>query len=132
MLWNLPVMLQSDLVRARFPSTDFLDALEILDPQAWKASRDPRYTTGTIILGVILIYTGDRLVPEFGRHFSVLEKAFKDLIASNTLATEFQDFLLGKLRFVQHMTRTEFIAYIINEQDNGHYSNFIRYMCLKV
>ena len=40
----------SDKLKARFPSTPFLDALKILDPEEWKRNHESYTNSGSIVI----------------------------------------------------------------------------------
>ena len=92
----------AEKLRKRFPPSPFLAGLAILNPQAWKAARDKHYNKSGICLLLLhrliqLIDVRLRVVPEFLQHFVVLEEMFQTVVTRpNTLATEFQEFILEK------------------------------------
>ena len=119
-------------MKARFPSTPFLDALKILDPREWKKNCEI-YTNSGIIYHVdslnelIKLEHKIKLKPEFLRICKVLEKQFAPTLISNTtIESEFIDFLNKRYKNVRNMDETEFLKYILNVRSDI-YPNFIKF-----
>jgi len=74
-------------------------------------------------------FIDERLTQQFLKCCTTLEKTFTDLLPSNTIKNEFQDFLFQKLPAVRNMNDKEFTAFIINDDTSPSYTNFIKYVC---
>jgi hypothetical protein len=56
--WNQITRFANGIAKAlleRFPKTELLEAMEILDPQAWKEARDPFYTKRITLVTSLLM-----------------------------------------------------------------------------
>ena len=56
----------------------------------------------------------------------MLEQQFRDLIPSDTLIDQFEDFLSEKYGHVKSMNEAQFTDYMINVQSNGAYDELIQ------
>jgi hypothetical protein len=65
-------------------------------------------------------------VPTFLRKFKVLEQQFRDLILSNTVKDQFEDFLVERYRYVKSLNEAQFTDYMVNVQSNGFYDELIK------
>lgn len=65
-------------------------------------------------------------MPSFLRKFKTLEQQFRDLIPSNTLIDQFEDFLVEKYEHIKSMNEAQFTDYMINVQSNGVYDELIQ------
>jgi hypothetical protein len=114
---------------ARFPQTEFLESLDILNPKIWKTARDPMYQKSGSTLRMCANFIDERLTQQFLKCCTTLESTFTDLLPSNTIKNEFQDFLFQKLPAVRNMNDKNFTAFIINDDTSPSYTNFARYVC---
>ena len=65
-------------------------------------------------------------MPSFLRKFKVLEQQFRDLIPSDTLIDQFEDFLVEKYGHVKSMNEAQFTDYMINIQSHRVYDELIK------
>ena len=99
----------SDKLKARFPSTPFLDALKILDPRELKNHCEIYIHRGIIILMKSrLIFIGIRikLKLEFLQTLKELEKQFASLISNTIIRSEFVDFLNKRYKDIRDMNES--------------------------
>ena len=69
----------------------------------------------------------EKLTPEFLNKCHILEYTFSNLLPSNSIKVQFEDFLYGKLGVVRKMSEEEFTKFIINEDANGlSYGDFVK------
>jgi hypothetical protein len=68
-----------------------------------------------------------KLTSEFLRKCSTLEAKFRPLLSSSdSLRSQFEDFLLENHNFTKNMNGTQFMQFAINLPFNGRYDDFIR------
>jgi len=65
-------------------------------------------------------------VPTFLRKFKVLEQQFRDLILSDTVKDQFEDFLVERYGHVKSLNEAQFTDYMINVQSDGFYDELIK------
>ena len=65
-------------------------------------------------------------MPTFLRKFKVLEQQFRDLILSDTVKDQFEDFLVERYGHVKSLNEAQFTAYMINVQSHGFYDELIK------
>jgi len=59
-----------------------------------------------------------KLTSQFLRKCTVLKRTFKDLISSNTIQHQFEDFILQFWDTVKNMTEAQFIQFVINNKSS--------------
>jgi hypothetical protein len=65
-------------------------------------------------------------MPTFLRKFKVLEQQFRDLIPSDTVKDQFEDFLVERYGHVKSLNEAQFTDYMINVQSAGFYDELVK------
>lgn len=112
----------------RFPSEDFLKALDVMDPRQWADAQDRGFSASMFF--VLTLQDADniewKLEPSFLRKFKVLEQQFRDLIPIDTVKDQFEDFLAERYGRVKLLNEGQFADYMINGQSGGFYDELIQ------
>ena len=64
-------------------------------------------------------------MPSFLKKFKVLENQFHDLIPSDTVIGQFEDFLEDKYGYVKSFNEAQFMDYIINVNSGRAYDDLV-------
>ena len=62
----------------------------------------------------------------FLRKFKILRQQFRDLISSDTVKNQFEDFLVERYGHLKSLNEMKFIDYMINIQFNEFYDELIK------
>jgi len=108
-----------------FPKTNFLKALEIVNPSAWRENHDPRFRTGpfNFLLNFYLLAV-DKLHPDFMDRCNVLQMQYHDLLEED-FRPQFEMFLANNQDIVRHMNERDFLKYMLRQTAEGPYQEFV-------
>lgn len=113
-------------LESRFPNSDFLNALDIIDPSTWSKGRDIN-SGSSITLHLLCTNEETQMTSEYLNHSDVLQAQFGRLLTLHSpLRSQFQDFLRENFMYQKDMSETQFMDFMINQKLNGFYDDFIR------
>ena len=67
-----------------------------------------------------------KLVPSFLRKFKVLEQQFRDLLPSDIVKDQFEDFLAERYGHIKSLNEAQFTDYMVNVHSNEFYGEWIK------
>jgi hypothetical protein len=108
----------------RFPPSEFLEALDIIDPQTWIQARDIESCSSTSSIKNSN-QKESRLNTSFLSKCDVLQNIFKELLSRESLRAQFEDFITEHYSSVINMKEPRFLEYVINLPLRGYYDDFI-------
>lgn len=127
--WTQITIFANDLMAAlklRFPASEFLNALDIIDPSTWSKDRDLN-SEFSIILYSLYANKETQMTSEYLNHCDILQAQFCRLLTLQTpLYSQFQDFLRENFMFLKNRNESQFMDFMINQKFNGIYDDFIR------
>jgi hypothetical protein len=113
-------------LESRFPDSDFLTALDIIDPSTWSKGLDLN-SGSSIALHLPCANTETQMTSEYLDNCDVLQSQFGLLLTlQSPLRSQFQDFLRENFMFLKDKSESQFMNFMINQKFNGVYDDFIR------
>src|SRR5438552_3306455 len=116
----------AETIAKRFPSEDFLKALDVMDPRLWGDVQDRCFNTSMFLRLQNADIQEWKFVPSFLRKFKVLEQQFRDLLPNDIVKDQFEDFLAERYGHIKSLNEAQFTDYMVNIHSNEFYNEWIK------